>query len=352
MSLSAAAAPGTRAVSERHRFDLSALTRWLEARIPGFSGPAQVLQFSGGQSNPTFLIEASGAQYVLRKKPPGKLIGSAHAIDREYRVLSALQGSAVPVPGLHCYCDDESIIGTPFYVMEYLAGRIFTDPLLPGLDAAQRAAIYDAMNDALARLHTVDWRGLGLGDFGKPEQFIARQLALWTRQYESARTETVNAMDQLRCWLAENIPSDDQACIAHGDYRLGNLIFHPTEPRLLALLDWELSTIGHPMSDLAFNCMSYYLPAGHPISSGLVSADLQALGIPGEQAYLDAYARRSGRDPMKHWSFYMAFSLYRTAAIQHGVYARSLAGNASSSTAHLFNESYQLVADAGLRLID
>lgn len=346
----AAMAPGTQPVAERHAFDTGALVAWLEANLDGFSGPLEVLQFMGGQSNPTFLLQTPKHNYVLRKQPPGTLLPSAHAIDREYRVLAALSAKAVPIPQILGYCADANVIGTPFYLMHYQPGRIFSDPLLPELTPAQRAQAYDAMNAVLARLHGVDWQGAGLSDYGKPERFIERQLARWSRQYAVTRTDDVPAMERLRDWLAAHMPDDERATIVHGDYRIGNLIYGATEPNVVAVLDWELSTIGHPFSDLAFNCMTYHLPAGHPVSAGFVGADLQALGIPDEASYLAQYAQRSGVDPRAHWNFYMAFSLFRTAAIQQGVYARALKGNAASATAHLFGASYRMVADAGLRL--
>lgn len=345
------ARPGTRAVAPRHAFDTDALSAWLSRHLDGFAGPLQVLQFAGGQSNPTFLLRTSGGEWVLRKQPPGQLLPSAHAIDREYRVLRALAGSSVPVPVTRCYCDDASIIGTPFYLMDYQAGRIFDNPLLPTLTPSQRGAAYGSMNAALAQLHCVDWRAAGLADYGKPERFIERQLSRWRHQYAASRTDDVPAMDRLSDWLDKHLPGDELSAITHGDYRIGNLIYAADAPQVAAVLDWELSTIGHPFSDLAFNCMTYHLPAGHPISAGFVGADLDALGIPGEDSYLAQYARHSGLDPRPHWAFYMAFSLFRTAAIQQGVYARALAGNAASTTAHLFGESYRMVADVGWRLV-
>lgn len=344
--------PATRPVSARHRFDEAVLAAWLEGHLPGYGGPLQVRQFEGGQSNPTFHLAAASGEYVLRKRPPGKLLPSAHAIDREYRVLRALRGSDVPVPAALAWCGDETVLGTAFYLMDYQPGRIFTDPLLPGLAAFERAALYDAMNESLARLHAFDWAGQGLADFGRPERYFARQVARWSRQYETTRTEDVPQMEALRQWLEGHLPTDEAATIAHGDFRIGNLIFHATEPRVVAILDWELSTIGHPLSDLAFNCMTYHLPAGHPVSAGFVGADLASLGIPSEAQYLDAYARRTQRDPRPDWRFCMVFSLFRIAAIQQGVYARSLQGNASSTTASLFGDSYRLVAQAAQRLLD
>jgi aminoglycoside phosphotransferase (APT) family kinase protein len=343
---------GTRPVASRHRFDEAALAGWLERHLEGYAGPLAVTQFSGGQSNPTFHLATGSGEYVLRKKPPGELLPSAHAIDREFRVIRSLSGSGVPVPHARAYCDDASLIGTAFYVMDYVAGRIFTDPLLAGMTPGERARIYDAMNEALANLHAFDWRAAGLGDFGKPERFVERQIARWSKQYAASRTDDEPAMESVMQWLGEHLPSDERAAIAHGDYRLGNLIFAPDAPTVAAILDWELATIGHPFSDLAYNCMTYHLPAGHPISPGLVGADLARLGIPGEEAYLAAYARRSGLDPRPHWRFYVAFSLFRVAAIQQGVYARALKGNASSDQAAMFGESYRMVAQTALRLTE
>ena len=343
--------PGTRPVSERHRFYEAALETWLSANLEGFRSPAGVSQFEGGQSNPTFLLGAACGEYVLRKKPPGKLLPSAHAIDREFRILQALAGSDVPVPAVRVYCDDESIIGTAFYVMDYQPGRIFTDPLLPGMSADERRAIYDAMNDALARLHNFDWAGAGLADYGKTENFVQRQVARWARQYEASKTDEVVAMDKLREWVLANIPPGDDASIVHGDFRIGNLIFDESGSRVVAILDWELSTLGHPLSDLSFNCMTYHLPAGDPVAAGFVGVDAGALGIPSEAEYLAAYARRTGRDATRDWRFFMAFSLFRTAAIQQGVYARSRQGNASSTHAALFGKSYLMVAEQGWRLV-
>lgn len=344
--------PGTRAVAERHRFDEATLARWLASRLPGCAGPIAVTQFAGGQSNPTFHLATGDGEYVLRKQPPGALLPSAHAIDREYRVIGALAGTGVPVPRARLYCDDASVIGTPFYVMDYVPGRVFADPRLPGVSPGERGRIYDAMNEALAKLHAVDWRAAGLSDYGKPDGFVERQIARWSRQYQASRTDDVPAMDRVMRWLDEHRPDDARAAIAHGDYRLGNLVYAPDAPVVAAILDWELATIGHPMSDLAFNCISYHLPAGHPVSPGLVAADLAALGIPDEPAYLAAYARRSGVDPRAHWTYYIVFSLFRIAAIQQGVYARAIAGNASSDRAVAFGESYRMVASVALRLIE
>jgi aminoglycoside phosphotransferase (APT) family kinase protein len=285
---------------------------------------------------------------VLRKRPPGTLLEKAHQIDREYRVLDALAASDVPVPRLRGFCDDTTVIGTSFFVMDFQPGRIFSDPLLPGVPADERAAIYDSMNEALARLHGVDWRALGLADFGRPEGYLARQVALWSRQYAATRTEDTPALDALQDWLAAHTPPADEAAIAHGDFRIGNLIVHEHQPRVVAVLDWELATIGHPLADLAYNCMTYHLPAGHAVAAGFVGADLATLGIPAEDDYVSAYARRTGRTQMPDWQYFLAFSLFRVAAIQLGVYARALQGNAASRTARPFGDSYRMVAEAGL----
>jgi len=342
--------PGTRPTAERHRFDEGQLDAWLGGHLPGYEGPLVVRQFAGGQSNPTFHLRTASGEYVLRKKPPGRLLESAHAIDREYRVLEALAGSDVPVPRTRVYCDDAAIIGTPFYVMDYQPGRIFTDPLLPGLSRSERAALYDAMNDTLARLHRFDWSGAGLADFGRPAQYVARQLGRWRKQYEVTRVESVPALEELGDWLARNLPPDESTSIAHGDFRLGNLIFHEHEPRVVAILDWELATLGHPVSDLAYNCLTYYLPAGHAVAPGFVGQDVAALGIPAEEDYVAAYARRVGLEEIPDWRFFVAFSLFRVSAIQLGVYARARQGNAASATAQLFGDSYRMVAEAGLNV--
>lgn len=343
--------PGAREVAPSHSFDEARLQAWLAENLPDFDGAVSVRQFEGGQSNPTFLLESASGRLVLRKKPPGKLAPSAHAIDREYRVLNALADSGVPAPRTRIYCSDETIVGTPFYLMEFVEGRIFTDPLLPQQTAPERTVLYDAMNDALARLHLFDWRGAGLDDFGKPDAFFERQIARWKKQYELTRTEAIPEMDALLEWLPANVPDDNAAAIAHGDFRIGNLVFHKSEPRVVAILDWELSTVGHPIADLAFNCMGYHLAHDDPVARGFVGVDLAKLGIPEERDYVAAYGRRTGRDPAPLWRFAMAFSLFRTAAIQQGVYARALQGNAASSDAFQFRDTARRVAAAGAALI-
>ncbi|HVP30277.1 MAG TPA: phosphotransferase [Myxococcota bacterium] len=341
--MSGAPPAGTIPVREMHRFDVRALERFLAACVPGFAGPLVVRQFEGGQSNPTFSLEAGGRRYVMRKKPPGKLLPSAHAVDREFRVISALSKTDVPVAKAVVLCEDDAVIGTPFYVMAHVEGRIFRDPTLPGLEPAERAAIYDAMNDVLARLHKVDVAAVGLSDYGKPGNYFARQLSRWTRQYALAKTTDVPAMDALIEWLPKHMPVDDETTLVHGDYRLENMIFHPTEPRVLAVLDWELSTLGHPLADLAYNCILYH--SASATTGGLVGLDFAKSGIPSEAEYVAAYCRRTGREGVPDFAFCLAFSLFRLASIAQGVYARGLQGNASSERATQLGDSARQLAD-------
>lgn len=331
MSAPGATVPGTNDVRAAHRFDVRALERYLTERVAGFSGPLSVRQFVGGQSNPTYYMTAGGRAYVLRRKPPGKLLPSAHLVEREYRIISALAGTGVPVPRALTLCEDPGVIGTAFYVMEYVPGRVLTSPALPGLAPAERRAIYESMSDVLARLHTVDWQGMGLADFGRPGNYFARQIHRWTEQYRASETGTIPAMERLIAWLPQHIPADDQTTIAHGDYRLANLIVHPTEPRVVAILDWELATLGHPLADLAYNCMPYRLPAAR--FDGLRGEDLAALGIPSEAEYVAAYCRKTGRAGIPDWGFYLAFAMFRLAAILQGIVGRVQAGTAAAADA-------------------
>jgi aminoglycoside phosphotransferase (APT) family kinase protein len=325
---------GTRPVADAHRFDLAAVKRYLREHVDGFEGPLSVAQFEGGQSNPTFRLDTPAASYVLRRKPPGKLLPSAHAVDREFRVMRALAGTDVPVPACMCLCTDESVIGSVFFVMRYMPGRVFWDPLLPGMSNGERTAVYDDANRVLAALHSLDPASLGLADFGKPGNYFARQIDRWSRQYKASQIESIPAMDRLIEWLPQNIPPGEETSIVHGDFRLDNLIFHPTEPRVIALLDWELSTLGHPMADFAYHMMAWRLSEGE--FRGLRGADLAALGIPAEGDYLSRYLQRRGvstRPDARAWSFYMAYNMFRLAAILQGVMARAVAGNASSERA-------------------
>ncbi|MCC6919062.1 MAG: phosphotransferase [Alphaproteobacteria bacterium] len=335
-------------VRAAHRIDEAKLRDYLKDHIE-VGSEFSVRQFSGGQSNPTYLIETAGRKYVLRKKPPGKLLKSAHQVDREYRIMKALAQTDVPVPTMRVLCQDESVIGTDFYVMDFLTGRIFRDPTLPNVAPAERAAIYDNMNDVMARLHKVDFAAVGLADFGRPGNYFERQVARWITQYRGAQTDDIPAMEDLIAWMPEHIPSDDSVSIAHGDYRLENSIFHPTEPKMIAVLDWELSTIGHPLADVGYNCIGYRLI--NPRQGGLVDTDFKTSGIPDEATYVSTYCKRVGRDyPIPNWDFYIAFSLFRLASIGQGVYKRGLDGNASSETAAL-NNGCAFLAEAAAKMV-
>jgi aminoglycoside phosphotransferase (APT) family kinase protein len=340
----APANPGARLVAPVHPFDVAGLAAWLRTRVADFAGDLVVEQYQGGQSNPTYRITAGGTRYVLRRKPPGKLLPSAHAIEREYRVMAALARTDVPVAKMYALCEDESVIGTAFFVMEYVEGRILWDPTLPGMSPALRAAHYDELNRVIAALHRVDYTAVGLADYGKTGSYIARQIARWSKQYEAAGAERIAAMDRLIAWLPQHIPEGDETAIVHGDYRLDNVIFHPTEPRILAVLDWELSTLGHPLSDFAYQVMAWRLTPEQ--FRGLAGCDLAALGIPTEEAYVAAYCARTGRTGIPHWEFYLIFNMFRIAAILHGILARALQGNAASRDAIETGSRARRVADA------
>jgi len=324
---------GTIAVEERHRFDAARLAAFLAERIAGFAGPLTVAQFRGGQSNPTFLLTTPRARYVLRSKPApaAKLLPSAHAVDREHRVITALAPAGVPVPRTFCLSEDESVIGRAFYVMDYVAGRVLWEQSLPGMTPGERAAIYDEMNRVIAHLHRVDYRDAGLADFGRPGSYLARQIDRWTKQYRASETERMTEMDRLIEWLPGAIPAGDETAVVHGDYRLDNLVFHPTEPRILAILDWELSTLGHPLADFSYHCMSWHIPPAQ--FRGIAGLDLATLGIPGEAEYIAAYCRRTGRARIEHWDFYLAYNMFRLAAILQGIMKRALDGTAASREA-------------------
>jgi aminoglycoside phosphotransferase (APT) family kinase protein len=326
-------AEGLRAPPGQHAFDTARLAAWMEERIEGFRGPIEVRQFAGGQSNPTFLVQSANHRYVLRRKPPGKLLPSAHAVDREYRVISALADTEVPVAKANALCRDPAVIGTEFYVMDYVEGRVFWDAALPEVASIERRAIYAEMTRVIAALHTVDYAAVGLGDYGKPGRYIERQVARWTQQYRASETERIDAVERLIEWLPKHIPCDEETGIVHGDFRLDNAIFHPREPRILAVLDWELSTLGHPLVDLAYLCMRYHLS---PVEfRGLAGLDLGVLQIPSEAECIADYCRRRGRDPVAphEWTYYLAFNMFRLTGILQGVLARAIQGNASSATA-------------------
>ena len=333
--------------------DTASLTNYLTGRIPDFAGQVTAEKFAGGQSNPTFKVTAGDQQYVLRRKPPGELLASAHAVDREFRVISALADTDVPVPKTFLLCEDESIVGSMFYLMEYLEGRVFWDPTLPEVSSnAERSAIYDDMNRVLAALHKVDVDKVGLGDFGRPGNYFERQVGRWTKQYRASETEHSEAMETLMEWLPANMPADDGAnSLVHGDYRLDNLMFHPTEPRAIAVLDWELSTLGNPLADLANQCTAWMLPREGGIV-GMMGVDRAALGIPSDEEYIARYCERTGRDGIDNWDFYIIFSMFRLAAIVQGVAKRAELGNASSPEATARGELVIPLARAAVEMID
>jgi aminoglycoside phosphotransferase (APT) family kinase protein len=335
--------PGATLVAPVHAFDESALAAYLRAHVADFSGPIDVEQFQGGQSNPTYRVTAGDRRYVLRRKPPGKLLPSAHAIDREYRVMAALADTEVPVAKMVALCDDAAVVGTVFYLMEYVEGRVLWDPTLPGMPPAARAAHYEELNRVQAALHQVDYQAAGLGDFGKPGQYIERQIARWSKQYEAGGAERIPSMDALIEWLPRHVPPGDETSIVHGDFRLDNVIFHPTEPRVLAVLDWELATLGHPLSDFAYQVMAWRLAPGQ--FRGLKGADFATLGIPTEAEYVAAYCRRTGRAGIPNWEFYLIFNMFRIAAILHGVLSRALQGNAASQNGFEQGARARKVAD-------
>ena len=331
---------GTKPVEERHRFDTSGLEVFLRQHIEGFRGPLQVEQFKGGQSNPTYrLVSGDARRFVLRRKPPGKLLPSAHAVEREYRVISALHATGFPVARPYVLCEDEAVVGTAFYVMDCVEGRVLWDQSLPGMSKAARFAIWDELNRVIAMLHTIDYRAVGLQEFGKPSNYIERQVARWTKQYQASETEPMEAMNNLIAWLPKNIPPETGTTVVHGDFRLDNAIFHPTEPRILAVLDWELSTLGDPLADFAYHCMSWHISPG--AFRGIGGLDLKELGIPGEAEYVAMYCRRTGRAGIDaaHWDFYLAYNLFRISAILQGILKRVVEGTAASTHAR----------DAGMR---
>lgn len=334
---------GTTPVREGYSFDEAALSRWMEANVEGFAGPLAVEQFKGGQSNPTYKLLTPGRNYVLRRKPPGPVLKGAHAVEREAKVLSALGSVGFPVAHVYGLCTDESVIGSWFYVMEMVEGRIFWEATFPDVPAAERPAYFDAMNATIAQLHSIDHEAVGLGDYGKPGNYFARQVGRWSKQYlEDELAGRDPNMDALVEWLPTAIPEGDETSVVHGDFRCDNMIFHPTEPRVIAVLDWELSTLGHPLADFAYHAMMYHMPPH--IVAGLVGADLQALNIPSEAEYVAAYCRRTGRETIPSWDFYMAFNFFRLAAIFHGIKGRYLRGTAASAHAKDRAEAFPILA--------
>jgi aminoglycoside phosphotransferase (APT) family kinase protein len=330
-----AAFSGTKEVAASLAIDPKRLESYLSERLHDFAGPLALRQFKGGQSNPTYLIETPARSYVLRRKPPGKLLPSAHAVDREYRVIGALHAQQFPVAQPLLYCDDSAVVGTPFYLMAHVAGRVIWEPHIPNASAKERGAIYDAMNATLARLHSFEPAALGLADFGRGENYVARQIERWSKQYRASETERIAEMDELIAWLPQHLPPPAPVRVVHGDYRLDNIILSAREPRILAVLDWELSTLGDPLADLAYHLMQWDMPpseTGAGVGS-LAGHDLDALGIPSRAAYLDAYARRTGLDPRAHLPIYLAYNFFRLAAIFQGIVGRARDGTATNEQA-------------------
>jgi len=326
---------GTQEVREAHRFDVAKLEAYLAERIEGFQKPLEVRQFKGGQSNPTYQLVTPNRKYVLRRKPPGKLLPSAHAVDREFRIISALHPTGFPVAKPYLLCEDESIIGTMFYVMECVEGRIYWGPTLPDQTPKQRSEIYDAMNETFARLHNMDWQKLGLEDFGKPGNYVGRQVARWTKQYKASETERIDEMEKLIEWLPQHLPTDARDSIVHGDYRLDNMILHPTEPKVIAVLDWELCTIGDPMADFAYHLMQWMMPEGGTSggTATLVGLDIKALGIPTAEEYTALYCRRTNRATAPNMDYYAAYNFFRLGGILQGIVGRVRDGTASNANA-------------------
>ena len=325
---------GTREVRDAHRFDTDRLEDYMRSHVESFQGPLEVRQFKGGQSNPTYLLTAPSGRYVMRRKPPGRLLKSAHAVDREFRVISALYAADFPVPRPLALCKDEEVVGTMFYIMEFVEGRIFWDLDLQACETEERAAIYGNAHQVIADLHSFDVARIGLADYGKPGNYFERQISRWTGQYQASETGKIDEMDRLIAWLPDHIPGDESASVVHGDYRLDNMVFHPTEPRVIAVLDWELSTIGHPLGDFTYHQLSGQMPEIGIGSTGLAGKDLDALGIPAEDDYVSMYCERTGRpDGISNRNFYSAYNFFRLAAILQGIAGRVRDGTAASAHA-------------------
>ncbi len=344
---------GTKPISERQKFDVAQLAEYLRANLPDFPGGDAVLsaeQFKGGQSNPTFKLSIAGQHYVMRTKPgpAANLLPSAHAIEREFRVMDALYKAGLPVARQYTLCNDESVIGRAFFIMEFVEGRVLWDQALPGMSPQERGQIYDEMNRVIAQLHTTDYAAIGLADYGKPGNYFARQIERWTRQYRASETEKIEAMDALIEWLPKHIPAGDDTSIVHGDFRLDNLIFHPTEPRVLAMLDWELSTLGHPLADFSYHCLSWHFTPGQ--FRGTAGLDHASLGIPLEQQYIDQYCQRTGKTILRaDFNFFLAYNMFRLSGILQGIMKRYVDGTASSEQAHSTGKATRPMAELAWR---
>ncbi|MFT7651371.1 MAG: aminoglycoside phosphotransferase (APT) family kinase protein [Limisphaerales bacterium] len=338
------------AVRDGHQFDESALENYLTTHVDGFAGPMRVRQFEGGQSNPTFQLITPNQTYVLRKQPPGELLPSAHQVDREYRVMHALYETDVPVPKMYCLCEDAELIGTKFYIMEMVEGRLFTETTLPNATKEERQAIYLDLARVMACLHAVDPIAVGLETFGRPGNYYERQISRWSKQYVASRTEDLPAMDNLMAWLPENLPTDVSSVIVHGDYRLGNVLIHPTEPKIVAVLDWELSTLGDGLADLGYLCQEYRGESYE--DEGLINVDFAATGIPTEDEFVAEYCRHANRSHVDNWTFYLIYNMFRSAAIIQGVYKRGLDGNASSAKALEYKDHCRSRSTKGWALVE
>ncbi|MDH1701569.1 phosphotransferase [Comamonas terrigena] len=344
---------GTKPVSDTHAFDMAALTAWMQQHVEGFAGPLQAEMFKGGQSNPTYKLVTPGRSYVMRSKPGpvAKLLPSAHAIEREFKVMRGLAGTQVPVPHMYALCEDESVIGRAFYIMEFKKGRVLWDQSLPDMTPAQRGAYYDELNRVIAALHTVDFAAQGLADYGKSGNYFERQIGRWSKQYVASITQPIPEMDQLMAWLPANLPDsardESKVSIVHGDYRLDNVMFHATEPRAVAVLDWELSTLGHPLADFSYHCMAWHIPS--TLGRGIGGLDLAALGIPSEAEYQRRYCERTGlatpEQLQADWNFYLAYNMFRIAAILQGIAKRVEAGTASSAQAKASGDTARPMAE-------
>jgi aminoglycoside phosphotransferase (APT) family kinase protein len=343
---------GVKPVEERHRIDAGRLEDFLKKNMEGFRGPLEIEQFKGGQSNPTYRITAGGKRYALRRKPPGKLLPSAHAVDREFKVIKALHSVGFPVAKPYVLCEDDAVIGTAFYLMDCMEGRVLWDQSLPGMAKEERRAIWGELNRVIALLHSVDYKAVGLADFGKAGSYIERQVGRWSKQYVASETQKIEAMDNMIAWLPKNIPATDETTIVHGDFRLDNTVFHATEPKLIAVLDWELSTLGDPLADFSYHCMSWHIPPGK--FRGIEGLPLEELGIPTEREYVDLYFKRTGRkgvDPSV-WDYYMAYNLFRIAAICQGIAKRVVDGTAASEHARDAGARAPLLAELGWKQVE
>jgi aminoglycoside phosphotransferase (APT) family kinase protein len=341
---------GTQDVLEQHKIDVARLQAYMEEHVAGFSGEIELSQFKGGQSNPTYRIDAGGQSYVLRRKPPGVLLPSAHAVDREYRVITALADTDVPAPRTYCLCEDESIIGTIFYVMEMVQGRILWDSTLPGMSHEERGQIYRSMNEAMAALHKVDYTAVGLGDFGKVGEYRERQIHRWSKTYRISEMEPIAEMDRLIEWLPKNIPAGDETTLIHGDFRMDNMVFHPTEPKVIALLDWELATLGHPVGDFTYTMMGWRLDKD--LFRGIADADIEGLGIPTEAQQIAHYCALTGRAGIPDLEWYFAYNMFRLAAILQGIAKRAADGTAASEHAFEQGRRARPLAEAAWKQVE